>query len=60
MVRRLPPTIRRGHGVDSLVEHVRKGNTSLQKVVFVLYQDEAFKAFLGRSPASGRGGLRTP
>jgi hypothetical protein len=31
--------------VSTLVEHVRKGNTSLQKVVFVLYQDEAFKAF---------------
>ena len=31
--------------VSTVVEHVRKGNTSLQKVVFVLYQDEAFKAF---------------
>lgn len=31
--------------VSTLFEHVRKGNTSLQKVVFVLYQDEAFKAF---------------
>src|SRR5215467_11679314 len=31
--------------VSAIVEHVRKGNTSLQKVVFVLYQDEAFKAF---------------
>jgi len=31
--------------VSAIVEHVRKGNTSLHKVVFVLYQDEAFKAF---------------
>jgi O-acetyl-ADP-ribose deacetylase (regulator of RNase III) len=31
--------------VSTVVEHVRKGNTSLQKVMFVLYQDEAFKAF---------------
>lgn len=31
--------------VAAIVEHVRKGNTSLHKVVFVLYQDEAFKAF---------------
>ncbi len=31
--------------VSAIVEHVRKGNTSLQKVVFVLYQKEAFGAF---------------
>jgi len=31
--------------VSAVVEHVRKGKTSLQKVVFVLYQDEALKAF---------------
>jgi O-acetyl-ADP-ribose deacetylase (regulator of RNase III) len=31
--------------LSTVVEHVRKGNTSLQKVLFVLYQDEAYKAF---------------
>jgi hypothetical protein len=31
--------------VSAVVEHVRAGKTSLQKVMFVLYQDEAFKAF---------------
>jgi O-acetyl-ADP-ribose deacetylase (regulator of RNase III) len=31
--------------VSAIVEHVRKGNTSLRKVVFVLYQKEAFGAF---------------
>ena len=41
----VPPTQSAEAMVSTLVEHVRKGNTSLQKVVFVLYQDEAFKAF---------------
>jgi hypothetical protein len=31
--------------VSTVVEYVRAGKTSLQKVVFVLYQDEALKAF---------------
>ena len=31
--------------ISTVVEHVRQGKTSLQKVAFVLYQDEAFKAF---------------
>ena len=31
--------------VSAIVEHVRKGKTSLRKVVFVLYQKEAFGAF---------------
>ena len=28
-----------------VLEHIKAGSTSLQKIVFVLYQDEAFKAF---------------
>jgi O-acetyl-ADP-ribose deacetylase len=31
--------------LSAVVQHVSRGNSSLQKVMFVLYQDEAFKAF---------------
>jgi O-acetyl-ADP-ribose deacetylase (regulator of RNase III) len=31
--------------LSTVVQHVTRGNSSLQKVLFVLYQDEAFKAF---------------
>ena len=31
--------------LSTLVQHLKSGNSSLQKVVFVLYQDEAHKAF---------------
>jgi O-acetyl-ADP-ribose deacetylase (regulator of RNase III) len=31
--------------LPTVVQHVTRGNSSLQKVLFVLYQDEAFKAF---------------
>jgi len=31
--------------LSTVVQHVTRGNSSLQKVMFVLYQDEAFKAF---------------
>src|SRR5262245_24894425 len=31
--------------LSTVVQHVTKGNSSLQRVIFVLYQDEAFKAF---------------
>jgi len=41
----VPPEQSADAMVSTVVEHVRKGNTSLQKVVFVLYQEEAFKAF---------------
>lgn len=41
----VPPTQSAEAMLSTVVEHVRKGNTSLQKVLFVLYQDEAFKAF---------------
>ena len=41
----VPPAQSAESMVSAVVEHVRTGKTSLQKVVFVLYQDEAFKAF---------------
>lgn len=31
--------------LSTVVQHVSKGNSSLLKVLFVLYQDEAYKAF---------------
>ncbi len=31
--------------LSTVVQHVARGNSSLQKVLFVLYQDEAYKAF---------------
>jgi len=31
--------------LSTVVQHVSRGNSSLQKVLFVLYQDEAYKAF---------------
>jgi O-acetyl-ADP-ribose deacetylase (regulator of RNase III) len=41
----VPPAQSAEAMVSTVVDHVKKGNTSLQKVLFVLYQDEAFKAF---------------
>ncbi len=41
----VPPARSADVMISTVVEHVRKGKTSLQKVAFVLYQDEAFKAF---------------
>jgi len=31
--------------LTTVVEHVKAGNSSLQKILFVVYQDEAFKGF---------------
>ena len=31
--------------LSTLVQHLKSGNSTLQKVIFVLYQDEAHKAF---------------
>jgi O-acetyl-ADP-ribose deacetylase (regulator of RNase III) len=31
--------------LSTVVQHVARGNSSLQKIMFVLYQDEAYKAF---------------
>ena len=41
----VPPAQSADTMVSTIVEHVRTGKTSLQKVIFVLYQDEALKAF---------------
>jgi len=41
----VPPTQSAEAMLSTVVQHVTKGNSSLQRVVFVLYQDEAFKAF---------------
>ena len=31
--------------LSTVVEHVKPGTSSLQKVLFVVYEDEAYKAF---------------
>jgi len=41
----VPPAQSADTMISTIVEHVRTGKTSLQKVIFVLYQDEALKAF---------------
>jgi len=41
----VPPAQSADTMVSAVVDHVRSGKSSLQKVMFVLYQDEAFKAF---------------
>src|SRR6266508_1185347 len=41
----VPPAQSAEAMLSTVVEHVRTGKTNLQKVVFVLYQDEALKAF---------------
>lgn len=41
----VPPTRVADAMLSALVEHLKGGKSSLQKVLFVLYQDEAQKAF---------------
>jgi O-acetyl-ADP-ribose deacetylase (regulator of RNase III) len=41
----VPPAQSADTMISTVVDHVRTGKSSLQKVVFVLYQDEALKAF---------------
>jgi O-acetyl-ADP-ribose deacetylase len=41
----VPPAQSADTMVSAIVDHVRTVKTSLQKVMFVLYQDETFKAF---------------
>ena len=41
----VPPAQSADTMVSAIVDHVRTVKTSLQKVIFVLYQDETFKAF---------------
>lgn len=41
----VPPSQSAEAILSTVVQHVARGNSSLQRVLFVLYQDEAFKAF---------------
>lgn len=41
----VPPAVSADTMLNAVVAHLRGGATSLRKVVFVLYQDEAYKAF---------------
>jgi O-acetyl-ADP-ribose deacetylase len=41
----VPPAVSADAMLNAVVAHLRGGATSLKKVVFVLYQDDAFKAF---------------
>jgi O-acetyl-ADP-ribose deacetylase len=41
----VPPTQSAEAMLSTVVQHVTRGNSSLQRVLFVLYQDEAYKAF---------------
>ena len=41
----VPPAVSAEMMLNTVIGHLRAGNTSLRKVVFVLYQDEAYRAF---------------
>lgn len=41
----VPPDQSANAIVSTLVDHVKRGGSSLEKVLFVLYEDSAFKAF---------------
>lgn len=41
----VPPTQSAEAMLSTVVQHVTRGNSSLLRVLFVLYQDEAYKAF---------------
>lgn len=41
----VPPDVSANAMVDTVVAHVRTGSSSVRKVLFVLYEDAAFKAF---------------
>ena len=41
----VPPTQSAEAIVSTVIQHVARGQSTLQKVLFVLYQDEAYKAF---------------
>ena len=41
----VPPAQSAEAMLSTIVQHVARGNSSLQRVLFVLYQDEAYKAF---------------
>ena len=33
--------------MSTVIEHLKPGTSSLQSILFVVYQDEAYKAFAG-------------
>jgi len=41
----VPPAAAADAMVSTVLDHLRSGGSSLQRVIFVLYQDEAYKAF---------------
>ena len=41
----VPPAQSADAILSTVVQHIARGNSTLQKVLFVLYQDEAYKAF---------------
>ena len=41
----VPPQVSAEAMVTAVVEHLRSGKTSLKRVVFVLYQDDAYRTF---------------
>jgi O-acetyl-ADP-ribose deacetylase (regulator of RNase III) len=41
----VPPTVSADAMVDTVVGHLKAGKTTLRKIVFVLYEDAAYKAF---------------
>lgn len=41
----VPPTVSADTMVDTVVGHVKRGTSSLRKILFVLYEDAAYKAF---------------
>jgi O-acetyl-ADP-ribose deacetylase (regulator of RNase III) len=44
-VGRVAPAVSAEAMLNAVVAHLRGGTTSLRKVAFVLYQDDAFRAF---------------
>ena len=41
----VPPARAAEAMVKTVVDHIKSGGSSLQRVIFVLYQEDAFKAF---------------
>ena len=41
----VPPTLSADAMLSAVVDHVKRGNSSLERVLFVLYEDQAQKAF---------------
>jgi O-acetyl-ADP-ribose deacetylase (regulator of RNase III) len=41
----VPPAQSADAILSTVIQHVTRGNSTLQKILFVLYQDEAYKAF---------------